>query len=72
LSHGISGGAAITATCSKSSRLAWALERLQVDQILDEANPFDAYNPGVVCGRRLPETVDTEDNDGQHATLEQS
>ena len=49
--------------------MTWALERLQVDPILNEASPFDPYNPGVFCTRRSPEAVDIEDHDRQRASL---
>ena len=46
-----------------------ALTHLRVDPILDEANPFAVYNPGVFFTRRSLEAVDTEDHGGQRATL---
>jgi len=31
--------------------ITWALEKFQVDPILDEADPFRGYHPGVMCGK---------------------
>lgn len=45
------------------------IDTLACGPVLDEDRPFKDYDPKVICGRRSPEAVDTESNDGQHATL---
>ena len=45
------------------------VDTLACGPVLDEDRPFRDYDPRVICGRRSPEAVDTESNDGQHATL---
>jgi hypothetical protein len=49
--------------------ITWALQGLRVDQIEDPNDPFGPYHPGKFRQSRSPQPVDTEDQDGQHATL---